>query len=92
MPPPAPPRDTLLPAILGPDLPEAACTGRWELFDPPHAGEPPDDLDYRRHRARTICQRCPALTACELTADDFAAQRGSHGFVLAGRTVAGKHW
>ncbi|MGQ9408938.1 hypothetical protein [Mycolicibacterium gilvum] len=47
-----------------PDLPDAACAGRWELFDPPEPSEDEDDTDYRQTAALRVCNSCPALGDC----------------------------
>lgn len=49
-----------------PDLPEAACRGRHELFDGYDAssGETIDDVDYRHSAAVALCRQCPELLPC----------------------------
>lgn len=63
----------------------AACTGDWELFDPPGPHEPRTTYTERAALARHICDQCPMLARCaefvtELTVDD------RRGFTYAGIT------
>lgn len=52
--------------MAAPDLPEAACRGRHELFDgfEPSSGETFDDVDYRHTAAVALCRQCPELLPC----------------------------
>lgn len=55
----------LSPAVLGPNLPGAACKGRAPLHDDVIAGESETDRADRHQRAVTVCLRCcPVLNAC----------------------------
>ncbi|WP_448222742.1 hypothetical protein [Gordonia iterans] len=47
-----------------PDLSDAACRGRWALFDPAGEDEDPSVAEARHQRAAMICRSCPALAAC----------------------------
>lgn len=62
---------------------DAACSGRWDLFDEAHQNEPAEDVEYRHRTAARICQRCPALTECGQWADQLPKRDRPSG-VLAG--------
>lgn len=46
----------------------AACSGRWDVFDPRGDDEDQEHYTARIYRAQTICTTCPILTACRETA------------------------
>lgn len=48
-----------------PELPGAACVGRWDLMDPPEPDEDPEHQALRLARAKALCDNCPALTVCQ---------------------------
>ncbi|MAU83881.1 MAG: transcriptional regulator [Gordonia sp.] len=52
-----------------PALPDAACVGSADLFDPRANGEAVEDATYRHQRAAALCARCPVLDACRSWAD-----------------------
>ncbi|WP_030171788.1 MULTISPECIES: WhiB family transcriptional regulator [Actinomycetes] len=64
-----------------PKMPDAACIGRHELFDPPVAYEDPGDVLDRHTAAVGICSTCPARTRCRQWA---TTERPTDG-VLAGQ-------
>ena len=66
-----------------PDLTDAACRGRWDLFDEPAECEDPTAAEARHHHAASICRSCPALAACRDWADQLPSQHRPPG-VLAG--------
>lgn len=47
-----------------PSMPEAACVGSHDLFDPAEIDEDRDHVDQRHTAALQLCQACPALAAC----------------------------
>ncbi len=47
-----------------PALPDAACKGRHELFDPQPDDRHPDIARRLEQTALTICRTCPALEPC----------------------------
>lgn len=67
---------------------QAACTGRLDLFYPPH-GERPPARARRESRARRVCATCPVLDPCRA----HARQHREHGLwggeTEDERTVAG---
>jgi Transcription factor WhiB len=68
----------LLSALHGvPHLPDAACTGRWELMEDV---ELPDD-------ALEVCAGCPALETCDAWAR-AQPENSLHG-VVGGASISG---
>lgn len=67
-------------AIASPDLPGAACIGRWELFDTAAQKDGPE-----RTQALEICRRCPSLARCKTWA---AGQKFTPGTVVAGMVIS----
>ncbi|MFC3849913.1 WhiB family transcriptional regulator [Corynebacterium hansenii] len=72
-----------------PDLPDlagirdqrlagAACTGLQPLFDESVHGETDDARQFRHHRARAICARCPVRANCATVATEIPADH-RHG-------------
>lgn len=76
----------LLSAILAdnPRIDDAACNGRWSLFEPVRDNEHRHSVLERHERAKAICAHCPALDTCRR----FAADEPPDGSVLAGRSTA----
>lgn len=71
-----------LTALLGPDLPRAACKGHSPLFDAAMPGESTEQRDERHHTAIRICRRCPERTAClaaRLTDSGLQRDHGVYG-------------
>lgn len=50
--------------VLGPNLPDAACKGRWPLFDDRVHDETVEERNERHKQAVRICRTCPELSAC----------------------------
>jgi hypothetical protein len=73
--------------IAAPDLPDAACRGRHETFDPPAEGEPKAAVEARHRRAQAVCADCPALTACATWIASLPPKKRPRG-VVAGRVLA----
>lgn len=73
--------------IAAPDLPDAACKGGPELFDPPGEGEPKPAVEARHRRAQAVCADCPALTACTDWLATLTPRKRPRG-VVAGRILA----
>lgn len=70
----------LFDALAGiPRLPDAACRGRHELFDPRDLNDP-DRPDVEAH-ALALCSRCPALAGCRAWFDGLPARLQPHGVV-----------
>ena len=73
-----------------PDLPGAACWGRWDLFDPEREREPGQRIEdaYDRHQlAVSIClNECPSLDACRSWVESLKPSKRPVG-VVAGRVV-----
>lgn len=70
-----------------PELPEARCRGRHELFDATiHAvrGDSPDTIEYARTAAMRLCQHCPALDRCTAWFDSLPPPERPLG-VVAGQ-------
>jgi hypothetical protein len=65
---PRPRVDRLVAALAGavptPDMPEARCRGRADLFDEAAAGEEAAAVEYRHRRALQLCGGCPELARC----------------------------
>lgn len=76
----------LLEEMDGWSLPGAACTGRWELFDPPTRGEPPATTRHRHTQALALCHTCPALDRCRDWLDQLPPNQKPAG-VVAGTTI-----
>jgi hypothetical protein len=77
---------SLLTAILrdSPKLSGAACAGRT-LHDPPQPFEDEDDLEYRHHRAVTICNTCcPVFAQCRAWVESLPPSQRPSG-VIAGQ-------
>jgi hypothetical protein len=66
-----------------PKLSDAACRGRFDLFDDRRGDEDAEDAETRHAAAAAMCCRCPALDACTAWT---ARLRGRHrpGGVVAG--------
>ncbi|MDV8024003.1 WhiB family transcriptional regulator [Rhodococcus sp. IEGM 1330] len=62
-------------------LPDAACVGRGELFDPMSEGESREDVDERHRTAVRLCWECPAIGPCR----DWSIGEPASDGVLAGR-------
>lgn len=74
-------------AVLGPNLPGAACKGRAPLHDAVIAGESETDRADRHQRAVAVCLRCcPVLAACRAAVATLP--RSTTG-VWAGRVLDG---
>ncbi|WP_204806745.1 hypothetical protein [Mycobacterium riyadhense] len=80
------PLETLAAALGGmPDMPEARCRGRHELFDPPGDGvarEDPAEVQ-RRTKARALCHGCPEFRRCREWLDSLPSWRRPGGIVAA---------
>ncbi|MGV0795954.1 hypothetical protein ABQF26_03235 [Mycolicibacterium elephantis] len=77
---------TLAVALGGqPDMPEARCRGRHELFDPPAEGVARDDPAevQRRAKARALCHGCPEFWRCREWVDSLPSWRRPLGIVAA---------
>ncbi len=74
-----------LAAQLGelPDLADAACRGRADLFDEAGADEDREEAAYRYARAAAACQSCPVLGACRAWTESLPKRHRPPG-VLAG--------
>lgn len=70
--------------LAAPNLPDAACRGRHELFDPPRLGEAPDAAERRMWLALDLCNRCPELTPCRAWLERLPLDVRPHG-VVAGQ-------
>ena len=70
--------------LAAPILPEAACRGRHDLFDPPRPGEDPDTAERRMWAALDVCNRCPELRPCRRWLDGLPSNVRPHG-VVAGQ-------
>jgi len=70
-----------------PNLADAACRGRHELFDADESADP-DEAAERHARAVALCQRCPALAECRSWVDNLPPPRRPSG-VVAGRLPDG---
>ena len=67
-------------------LPEAACAGRPELFDPSGEHEPRPSVIRRHEAAVRLCRfTCPALTECELWFDQLPRSQRPAGVVAGHR-------
>lgn len=64
-----------------PKLPDPACAGRPELFDPAGEGEPASQVRTRHAAAVAICQGCACLTECR----SWAETQRSEGGVVGGQ-------
>jgi len=78
-------------ALFGiPDLPSAACWGRWDLFDPERErepGQPVEDPHDRHQLAISIClHACPVVDECREWVDSLKPSKRPPG-VVAGRVV-----
>lgn len=51
----------------------AACAGMAPLFDAYLDDESTEQREYRHHRAKTICLRCPVRTECTVAATEHDA-------------------
>lgn len=79
------PFEELLSAMAGvPVLAGALCRGRHALFDPKHEGEHDDVAATRHLQALGLCQRCPALDACEIWVASLPKSKRPAG-VIAGQ-------
>jgi len=77
--------EELLSTMAGvPVLAGARCRGRHAIFDPQHHGEPDDVAAQRHAQALTLCESCPALTACESWINSLPPRRRPLG-IVAGR-------
>lgn len=63
-----------------PDLKDAACAGRSDLFDL----RPVDSDDHAYREALALCARCPVLGACRAWFASLPAEAQPYG-VIAGR-------
>lgn len=72
--------------FVGPDLPAAACKGRWPLFDDRVDGETADYRTKRHARAVAICRGCPEFARC---LDARHADPGLGAGVWGGRVFHG---
>ena len=71
-------------ALTGaPSLPGARCRGRSHLFDPVHQGEPAEVTEAHA-QSLGLCNRCPALDACETYFISLRPTQRPEG-VIAGR-------
>lgn len=66
-----------------PMLPDAACRGQHELFDPPSRDESRFDAAERHEIATDICRQCPVLAECRAWASRTRPARRPGG-VIAG--------
>lgn len=75
-------------ALAGiPLLPEAACRGRWELFDmtiPENPGKLATEVTLARAAAVNLCNSCAELSRCREWLDSQPPTRRPYG-VTAGR-------
>ncbi|HIW68883.1 MAG TPA: WhiB family transcriptional regulator [Candidatus Dietzia merdigallinarum] len=76
----------------GPWAADAACGGRWGLFDPRDTRETKDAFQARVRAAEAICSACPVLQDCRSWTE--GTPRAKVAGVLAGhyfgRVVAGQ--
>ncbi|CAJ1578983.1 hypothetical protein [[Mycobacterium] wendilense] len=78
------PQDLFDALALAPELPDAACVGLWEAFDPAPPGETPEDTEYRYQTAQHVCRTCPALASCAEWVDSLPKSKRPRG-VVAGQ-------
>lgn len=62
-----------LTALVDQRLTDAACAGHAPLFDAHIDDETDAEREYRHHRARAICARCPVATTCATVATEHQA-------------------
>ena len=75
----------LIGALAGaPSFPGSKCRGRPHLFDEAGPGDDPDIAEARYAQALGLCQRCPALDACEAWFSALTPRKRPTG-VIAGR-------
>ena len=73
-----------------PQLPGAACRGRWELFDTAATrGSGPVTMHQARSQALEICMGCPALDACRHWLNHLPPEQRPRG-VTAGIVIASR--
>lgn len=66
----------------------AACIGaNPSLFDPPHSGERPAQLDRRMAEAAEYCHDCPVLAACRQSATTYGDEGFRAGVMRSWRAV-----
>jgi hypothetical protein len=70
---------------IGPNLPGAACRGRWDLFD--------GDASYTdQQTAKALCAICPCKAACQSWAEALPQTLRPEG-IIAGRMMRPRlHW
>ncbi|TSD95279.1 hypothetical protein FOS14_18105 [Skermania sp. ID1734] len=48
-----------------PALPQAACRGQWQIYEPRSLGEEDECVAERRAAAAQLCGRCPERVRCQ---------------------------
>lgn len=69
-----------------PVLRGARCRGRHYLFDPQEGRESDETANARHLQALGLCERCPALSACQAWLDSLPRSKRPCG-VVAGRVI-----
>ncbi len=72
-----------------PPMPEAACRGRWDLFDltaPEGPGKLAAEVTQARTIALEVCAGCPELAACQSWLNGLRPQDKPLG-VVAGMVI-----
>lgn len=63
----------LIATLVDERLTGAACQGMAPLFDAYVDHETTEQREYRHHRAKTICLRCPVRAECTVAATEHDA-------------------